>query len=448
MERLEAELPQEDILTWLKPLQTQVHGHTLQLFAPNDFVREAVRERYLARIRELAQHFGNIQSVQLVVGTASAASASATAHPATAPDDARPQAVNGHEADTHVLAGNLDGYYQFDNFVQGRSNAMAKAAAMKAAQSPGKRENNPVLLYGGTGLGKTHLMLAAGNLIRQNNPKARVLYLRSDEFFNAFFRALQERRTDPNAMDKFKRTFQKLDALLIDDVQFFVGKGATQEEFFHTFNTLFDSKQQIILTCDRYPREVEGLEPRLRSRMSTGLAVGIEPPDFETRAQIVLAKARERGAEVPEEVVMMLAKRMQSNVRELEGALNSLVARANLMGESITREFAFETLRDLFRAQQSVVSIQNIQKVVADYYALKPGDLVSKSRTNSITRPRHMAMYLARELTDHSLPEIGEAFGGRDHTTVMNGCRKIKSLIDSDAKLHSDLEKLMRKLTE
>src|SRR5690606_25421983 len=269
-----------------------------------------------------------------------------------------------------AFAGHLDPHYTFDNFVEGRSNQLGRAAAWQAALKPGDRTHNPLLLYGGTGLGKTHLMFAAGNEMRRQNPSARVLYLRSEQFYSAFFRSLQEKTTD-----RFKRQFQQVDALLIDDIQFFAGKDRTQEEFFHTFNALFESRQQIIMTCDRYPREVEGLEPRLKSRLSWGLSVAIDPPDFETRAAIVLAKAQEHG-----------------NVRDLEGALNSLAARANFTGRTITVEFAQETLRDLLRAQQQSIGIPNIQKVVADYYGLQIKDLLSKRRTRSLARPRQVAM--------------------------------------------------------
>jgi chromosomal replication initiator protein len=292
-------------------------------------------------------------------------------------------------------------------------------------------------------LGKTHLMFAAGNEMRRQNAGMRVMYLRSEQFFSTMMKALQDK-----TMDAFKRLFQQVDALLIDDIQFFAGKDRTQEEFFHTFNALFDGRQQIILTCDRYPREVEGLEPRLKSRLAWGLSVAIEPPDFETRAQIVLSKARERGVMIPEDVAFLLAKKMRSNVRDLEGALNTLAARANFTGRSITPEFAQETLRDLLRAQQQAIGIANIQKAVADYYGLQIKDLLSKRRTRSLARPRQVAMALAKELTEHSLPEIGDAFAGRDHTTVLHACRQIRLLIESDGKLHEDWDKLIRKLSE
>ena len=435
LERLEAEFPPEDVHTWLKPLQADVRDDATVLYAPNAFIVEQVRERYLPRIRELVHYFAGHADVGLEIGSRPKPVEALPPPPsqfAAAPAPA-PLPFNG----------NLDSHYTFANFVEGRSNQLGLAAAFQAAQKPGDRAHNPLLLYGGTGLGKTHLMLAAGNAMRQINPNARVLYLRSEQFFSAMIRALQEK-----TMDQFKRQFQQVDALLIDDIQFFAGKDRTQEEFFHTFNALFDGKQQIILTCDRYPREVEGLEARLKSRLAWGLSVAIEPPDFETRAAIVLAKARERGAEIPDDVAFLIAKKMRSNVRDLEGALNTLTARANFTGRAITTEFAQETLRDLLRAQQQAISIPNIQKTVADYYGLQIKDLLSKRRTRSLARPRQVAMALTKELTEHSLPEIGDAFAGRDHTTVMHACKVMRELRETDGKLREDWDKLIRKLSE
>ena len=437
LQRLEAEFPAEDVHTWLKPLQAQADDRSTVLYAPNAFVRDEVQARYMPRIRELLEHFAGIEDVSLQVGSMPRAPAPPVASTAAAETRAVPAAP------IEAFAGNMDSHYTFDNFVEGRSNQMGRAAAWQAALKPGDRAHNPLLLYGGTGLGKTHLMFAAGNAMRQANPRARILYLRSEEFYSAFFRSIQEKTSD-----QFKRQFRQIDALLIDDIQFFAGKDRTQEEFFHTFNTLFDSKQQIIMTCDRYPREVDGLEPRLKSRLAWGLSVAIDPPDFETRAAIVLAKAHERGIQVPDDVAFLLAKKMHSNVRDLEGALNTLAARANFMGRPITVEFAQETLRDLLRAQQQAISIANIQKVVADYYGLQIKDLLSKRRTRSLARPRQVAMALSKELTEHSLPEIGDAFAGRDHTTVLHACRQIRTLIESDGKLREDWDKLIRKLSE
>ncbi|MDX2299592.1 MAG: chromosomal replication initiator protein DnaA [Xanthomonadaceae bacterium] len=436
LERLEAELSAEEVHTWLKPLQAEIGTDRLLLYAPNAFVVETVRERYLARIRELIAYFsGTPTSVQIEVGALRRAPSPAVAAAAPAERSAAVAAASAFS--------NLDPHYTFDNFVEGRSNQLGRAAALQAATHPGDRAHNPLLLYGGTGLGKTHLMFAAGNLMRQNDPSIRVLYLRSEQFFSAMMKALSEK-----AMDQFKRQFHTIGALLLDDIQFFAGKDRTQEEFFHTFNALFDGKQQIILTCDRYPREVENLEPRLKSRLAWGLSVAIDPPDFETRAAIVMAKANARAIALPEEVALLMARRMRSNVRDLEGALNTLAARANFTGRAITSEFAQETLRDLLRAQQQAISLSNIQKTVADYFQLRVADLLSKRRTRSLARPRQIAMALAKELTEHSLPEIGDGFGGRDHTTVMHGCKVVRELLESDGKLREDWEKLIRKLTE
>ena len=444
LERLEAEFPPEDVHTWLKPLQADLRADALILFAPNAFIVDQVRSLYLPRIRELLTHFAGFGDVFLEIGSRPRPMETQIApNPGLFAGGASPALPPAASAPVVPFAGNMDSHYTFANFVEGRSNQLGLAAAFQAAQRPGDRAHNPLLLYGGTGLGKTHLMFAAGNAMREANPHAKVLYLRSEQFFSAMIRALQEK-----TMDQFKRQFQQVDALLIDDIQFFAGKDRTQEEFFHTFNALFDGKQQIILTCDRYPREVEGLEARLKSRLAWGLSVAIEPPDFETRAAIVLAKARERGAEIPDDVAFLIAKKMRSNVRDLEGALNTLTARANFTGRAITTEFAQETLRDLLRAQQQAISIPNIQKTVADYYGLQIKDLLSKRRTRSLARPRQVAMALTKELTEHSLPEIGDAFAGRDHTTVLHGCRQIRTLMETDGKLREDWDKLIRKLSE
>ena len=430
LQRLEQEYPAEDVLSWLKPLQASQNGEDLHVYAPNAFVVEHVQEHYLPRIQELASHFADGPlTVTLRVGSSQKAAAPAKAA----------AAKKVPQAD---FAGGVDPHYTFDNFVVGKCNQLGHAAALQVAKNPVKAYN-PLLLYGSTGLGKTHLMYAAGNYMRTHNPGMRVLYMRSEQFFNAMMRALTEKN-----MAQFKKQFQQVDALLIDDIQFFAGKNTTQEEFFHTFNTLVDGKQQIILTCDRFPREVENLEPRLKSRLGWGLSAVMEPPDDETRATILIDKAQRRGIDLPADVAWQIAKRLHSSVRDLEGALNTLAARANFTGRAITLEFAQETLRDLMRAQATVISLSNIQKTVADYYQLQLKDLLSPRRTRSLARPRQMAMALAKELTEHSLPEIGEVFGGRDHTTVLHGCRVIQGLRESDGKIHEDWDKLVRKLTE
>jgi chromosomal replication initiator protein len=435
LERLEGELSAEDLHTWLMPLQARDDADGLQLYAPNPYTLDAVRDRYLARIEAVLTLLnGRSMPVRLEVGS-NAAVVSPT-RPASSP---RPTAVA--EPVAASFNHNLDPHYTFETFVEGKSNQLGKAAAMQVAQNPG-RAYNPLLLYGGTGLGKTHLMHAAGNLMREHNPNCKVMYLRSEQFVGSMIEALRTK-----SMDEFKRRFRSVDALLIDDIQFFAGKDTTQEEFFHTFNALFESKQQIILTCDRYPKEVDKLEPRLKSRLGWGLSVAIEPPDFETRAAILLAKAQDKGVLVSENVAMLLAKRIRSNVRDLEGALNTLAARANFYGKPITTDFAEETLRDLLATHAQAVTVPNIQKIVAEYFGVRLQDLLSKRRVRSLARPRQMAMALSKELTEHSLPEIGEAFGGRDHTTVLHACRTIRKLCETDTRMRQDWEQLIRTLT-
>jgi chromosomal replication initiator protein len=441
LERLEGEFGAEDIHTYLKPLQPAESEDGLRLLAPNAYTLERIEHEFLPRIRAVLNHLAARPiPVRLEVGTLSARR---TAAPKAAPvrngvPPASPVEATPAPAE---FDGNLDPNYTFDSFVEGKSNQLGKAAAIQVATNPG-RAYNPLLLYGGTGLGKTHLMHAAGNLIRENNPRTKVMYLRSEQFVSAMIDALRNKN-----MDEFKRRFREVDALLIDDIQFFAGKNTTQEEFFHTFNALFEGKQQIILTCDRYPKEVDNLEPRLKSRLGWGLSVAIEPPDFETRAAILLSKAQSKGMNLPEEVALLIAKRMRSNVRDLEGALNTLAARGNFLGRAITLEFAQETLRDLLTVHAQSITVPNIQKTVADFYQLRLQDLLSKRRSRSLARPRQVAMALSKELTEHSLPEIGEAFGGRDHTTVLHACRTIRDLTETDGKLRQDYEKLVRILT-
>ncbi|NII10694.1 chromosomal replication initiator protein DnaA [Oleiagrimonas sp. C23AA] len=437
LERLEGEISAEDLHTWLMPLQAREDTEGLHLYAPNAYTLDVVRNEHLPHILSVLAHIrGHDVPVRMGVGSTSARTVPASAPMRPLAGAARP-APPPEPAHIH----NLDPHYTFETFVEGKSNQLGKAAAMQVAQNPG-RAYNPLLLYGGTGLGKTHLMHAAGNLIRELNPDTKVLYLRSEQFVGSMIEALRTK-----SMDEFKRRFRSVDALLIDDIQFFAGKDTTQEEFFHTFNALFESKQQIILTCDRYPKEVDKLEPRLKSRLGWGLSVAIEPPDFETRAAILLSKAQDKGVAIPEDVAMLLARRIRSNVRDLEGALNTLAARANFFGRPITADFAQETLRDLLSTHAQAVTIPNIQKTVADYYQVRLSDLLSKRRVRSLARPRQVAMALAKELTEHSLPEIGEAFGGRDHTTVLHACRTIRGLCEKDVRMKQDWEQLIRILT-
>lgn len=432
LRRLEGELNAEDLHTWLMPLQAECSADGMTLFAANVYVAERVEKHFLERIGEIATTLrGNVMPVRIKVGQRPGTE--------TASSGGGPVAIAAsHEP---IIESNLDSRYTFENFVEGKSNELGKAAALQIALQPGQIYN-PLLLYGGTGLGKTHLLHAAGNLMKRNRPDAQVVYYRSEQFVSGMIRALRS-----NRMDEFKRQFRSVDALLIDDIQFFAGKDRTQEEFFHTFNALFEGKQQIVLTCDRYPKEVEGLEPRLKSRFGWGLNVAIEPPDFETRVSILLTKAQTVNAELPEDVALLIAKRMRSNVRELEGALNTLAARANLSGRHITLEFAQEALRDHLTVQERLVSLNNIQKTVADYFGLRHADLISQRRQRSVVRPRQMAMALAKELTEHSLPEIGDGFGGRDHTTVLHACRVVRKLVETDGRAREDWDKLIRSLT-
>ncbi len=421
---LERELPAEDFNTWIRPLQPRgAKGQTV-LLAPNTYVRDYIALNHLERIRDIFEHLGvTRESVTVDV--------SAGREPGRSRDSATPKQHNT----------GLDTRYRFDNFVQGKSNELAFAAAQQVAQKPGTTYN-PLLLYGGTGLGKTHLLHAAGNLIYEQNRHARVLYLHSEKFVSEMIQALRH-----NSIEAFKQHYRTAGALLIDDIQFFAGKDRTQEEFFHTFNALLDSKQQIILTCDRYPKEVIGLEARLRSRFGWGLTVAIEPPDFETRVAILMNKAQERGILLDESIAFLIAKRLRSNVRDLESALNTLSANARFSGRPITEAFAQEVLRDLLAVHERMITIENVQKTVAEYYKLKLSDMLSTRRIRTLARPRQMAMALCKELTEHSLPEIGVAFGGRDHTTVLHACRRIESLCATDGRLRDEKAHLLRLLT-
>jgi len=340
-----------------------------------------------------------------------------------------------------VVGGRVNPEFTFESFVEGKSNQLARAAAIQVAENPGKAYN-PLFIYGGVGLGKTHLMHAVGNLLRQKLPDARIAYVHSERFVGDMVRALQH-----NTIAEFKQAYRSLDALLIDDIQFFAGKDRSQEEFFHTFNALLEGQQQVILTCDRYPKEVAGLEERLKSRFGWGLTVAIEPPELETCVAILMAKAQAGGVALPEEVAFFIAKRIRSNVRELEGALRRVIANSRFTGKPITLEFTKDALRDLLALQEKLVTIENIQKTVAEYFKIRVADLLSKRRNRSVARPRQVAMALARELTNHSLPEIGDAFGGRDHTTVLHACDRIRELRESEPRTGEDYLNLLRILT-
>jgi len=470
LDRLQAELPSQQFNMWIRPLQVEMEGGQLRLLAPNRFVLDWVNEKFLARITELMKELApGEESYQVslaigsrqvakpapaaaaVVGTSTGRSGrTVTVVEQQASVDAQEpvrssvKPTSGREVDVggsikHKT--NLNTQFTFDSFVEGKSNQLARAAATQVAENPGQAYN-PLFLYGGVGLGKTHLMHAVGNFMMAQNPNAKVVYLHSERFVADMVKALQI-----NAINEFKRFYRSVDALLIDDIQFFAGKERSQEEFFHTFNALLEGGQQMILTCDRYPKEISGVEERLKSRFGWGLTVAVEPPELETRVAILMKKAEESRIDLPDEAAFFVAQRIRSNVRELEGALKRLIANAHFTGKPITLDFVKESLKDLLALQEKQVSIDNIQKIVAEYFKIKLSDILSKRRSRSVARPRQMAMALAKELTNHSLPEIGEAFGGRDHTTVLHACRKIKELRESSSDVREDYTNLLRSLT-
>jgi chromosomal replication initiator protein len=433
MSTLEAELPEQQFNTWVRPLQAIEGAGALKLLAPNRFVVDWVNANLLTRLGELLrdQSTGGAPIVTVEVGSRSKLHAAPS----------QPSPLKPRRAEGLVVGARLNPDFTFATFVEGKSNQLAKAAAQQVAENPG-RAYNPLFLYGGVGLGKTHLMHAIAHLVRSRDAEARVAYVHSERFVGDMVRALQH-----NTMNEFKTAYRSLDALLIDDIQFFAGKERSQEEFFHTFNELLEGQHQVILTCDRYPKEVDGLEERLKSRFGWGLTVAIEPPELETCVAILMTKAQAAGVTLPEEVAFFIAKRIRSNVRELEGALRRVIANSRFTGHAITLEFAKEALRDLLQLQAKLVTIENIQKTVADYYKVRMADLLSKRRNRSVARPRQVAMALAKELTSHSLPEIGDAFGGRDHTTVLHACKRIKELRGSEQRMSEDYSNLLRTLT-
>jgi chromosomal replication initiator protein len=436
--RLENELPEQQFNTWIRPLHAIENGDHLRLLAPNQFVLEWVRKHHFETISQTLNDLGpqSATRVQLDIG-----SSKKTAAPAAATDTAVPvtSAFSTPQQVTHKS--NINPEFTFESFVGGKSNQLARAASMQVSENPGDAYN-PLFIYGGVGLGKTHLMHAIGNVILANKPGARVVYLHSERFVADMVRALQH-----NAINAFKNYYRTADALLIDDIQFFANKERSQEEFFHTFNALLEGQQQVILTCDRYPKEVDGLEDRLKSRFGWGLTAAIEPAELETRVAILMSKASQSNIDLPSDVAFFIAKHIQSNIRELEGALRRVMASARFTGQVVNLDLAKEALRDLLVLQDKLVTISNIQKVVAEYFKIRVADLLSPRRSRSITRPRQIAMSLAKELTTHSLPEIGDAFGGRDHTTVLHATRKVVELRGSDIRINEDYNNLLRTLT-
>jgi chromosomal replication initiator protein len=442
LQRLEQELSDQQLNTWIRPLQIIEENNRIKLLAPNRFVQDWVKQNFQDKIQTILSDLDPQQATQLLIEIGS--QNKHTDKPATVIDTPKTESfISENKPKTNIsfVEHNLNPLFTFDNFVEGKSNQLAKAASIQVAENPGAAYN-PLFFYGGVGLGKTHLMHAVGNMMLKNKPDARITYLHSERFVGHMVKALQH-----NSIDAFKQHYRSLDAILVDDIQFFAGKERSQEEFFHTFNALLEEGSQIILTCDRYPKEVEGLEERLRSRFGWGLPVCIEPPELETRVAILQKKAEEANINLPSEVAFFIAKRIRSNIRELEGAFRRVMATANFTGSPITLDFAKEALRDLIALQERTITIDNIQKTVAEYYKIRTSDLHSNRRSRSITRPRQLAMALSKELTNHSLPEIGAAFGGRDHTTVLHGCRKIAELRESDNKINEDYKNMIRILS-
>jgi len=487
MDFLRDELPSQQFNTWIRPLQVEGDHAELRLYAPNRFVLDWVNDKYLNRIQELLDDLSQGQAplVSLFIGSRRTAPAVAVAlvastaapvveprvevEPDTQPvvstnpatrnqtghgfqpdpgnyrkaDEDEPQPPQRADQGNTVIkhTSYLNRSFTFENFVEGKSNQLARAAAWQVADNP-RHGYNPLFLYGGVGLGKTHLMHAVGNHLLKKNPAAKIVYLHSERFVADMVKALQM-----NAINDFKRYYRSVDALLIDDIQFFAKKERSQEEFFHTFNALLEGGQQVILTSDRYPKEIDGLEERLKSRFGWGLTVAVEPPELETRVAILMKKAEQSRIDLPHDAAFFIAQRIRSNVRELEGALKRVIASAHFMGRDITIELIRESLKDLLALQDKLVSIDNIQRTVAEYYKIKIADILSKRRSRSVARPRQVAMALSKELTNHSLPEIGDAFGGRDHTTVLHATRKIAELRETDADIREDYKNLLRTLT-
>lgn len=432
LDALQSQLPEQDFGVWVLPLQAVEDGPQLRLLAPNTFVQEWVHTHYLdviqSTIRRLAPATVPPSSIEVGAVKPVTGPVADVGRPASA----RPEPLTGNR---------INPGFTFDSFIEGKSNQLAFAAAKQVAENPG-HSYNPLFIYGSVGLGKTHLMQAVGNDLLQRRRGAKVVYLHSERFVNDMVHALKNHK-----INEFKNFYRSVDTLLIDDIQFFEGKEQSQEEFFHTFNALFEGHRQIILTCDRYPKEVQGLEERLRSRFGWGLTVAVEPPELETRTAILIKKAEQSGVSLPDPVAFFIAQQVRSNVRELEGALRRVVAHCQFKGSLIGIEEAREALKDLLRLQEKLVTLDNIQLVVADYFKIRRSDLISSTRTRSIARPRQIAMALAKELTSHSLPEIGKHFGGRDHTTVLHACRKLAELRSSDSRINEDYQNLTRILS-
>jgi len=447
LSHLEGDLSAQQLNTWLRPLQAIETSDSLRLLAPNPYVKAWVQEQLESQINTLiaALSQGSIDKVAIEVGTKAMGNMpSRRQTDETEPETTTPL-VNSKPSETKAepaIGNPMNPLFTFDSYVEGKSNQIARAASLHVAEAPGTSGYNPLFLYGGTGLGKTHLMLAVGNKIKQDNPKARVIYLSSERFVQDMITALRN-----NVIDQFKSHYRSADALLIDDIQFFAKKERSQEEFFYTFNSLLEGQRQIILTCDRFPKEVENLDERLQSRLGWGLTVAIEPPELETRVAILIKKAQQNLITLPEDVAFFIAKRIKSNVRDLEGALQRVLAFSRFTNQPLSIDMAQEALKDLLALHQKLVTLESIQKTVGEYFKVRVSDILEKKRTRSIARPRQIAMALAKELTSHSLPEIGDAFGGRDHTTVLHACRKVAELKESDTRVAEDYRNLLRTLS-
>jgi chromosomal replication initiator protein len=486
MSRLQDELPSQQFNTWIRPLQANENDGRLHLYAPNRFIKDFVSDKFAERIHQLINEVEGTAATDVILEIGSAVAVDVPSNAVFSDDVLSSEgaaqvpryqgspgvsgsAINGLQKPAPAWSGNsqpaarrqtvvsrshraevegalqhqpnLVDNYRFDNFVEGKSNQLALAAARQVAENPGE-SYNPLFLYGGVGLGKTHLMHAVGNALREEKPGAKIVYLHSERFVADMVKALQL-----GAITDFKRYYRSVDALLIDDIQFFAKKDRSQEEFFHTFNALLEGGQQMILTCDRYPKEIDGLEERLKSRFGWGLTVAVEPPELETRVAILMTKASQARVDLPPDAAFFIAQRIRSNVRELEGALKRVIASAHFTGRAIDIDLIKESLKDLLALQDKQISMDNIQRTVAEYYKIKMADLMSRRRSRSVARPRQVAMALSKELTNHSLPEIGDSFGGRDHTTVLHACRKIKELREMNSDIREDYKNLLRSLT-
>ena len=433
LSRFEKELPAQQYQTWIRPLKFSAEEGVVTLIAPNRFVLQWIRDKFLERIQALAAgHFERQVEIRLLLADKDEAKPAASVLTATEP----PATPRLHNRDVS----RLNPAFTFETFVTGKANELARAAATQVAERPGTAYN-PLFIYGGVGLGKTHLIQAIGNALRARTPESKIRYIHAEQYVSDVVRAYQHK-----AFDDFKRYYHSLDLLLIDDIQFFSGKSRTQEEFFYAFNALIESHKQVVITCDTYPKEIAGMENRLISRFGWGLTVAVEPPELEMRVAILLKKAEAESLVLDEAVAFFLARHIQSNVRELEGGLKRVLAYARFSGQDISVDLCRDALRDLLAIQSRQVSVENIQKTVADYYKIKVSEMYSKKRSRNVARPRQIAMALAKELTHMSLPDIGEAFGGRDHTTVLHACRKVALLRNTNSDITRDINSLLKVL--